>query len=489
MIHRVELVDVLIVTAIPEEYAAVLDAGRGDSAWTLRKGPMDLTVAFRELEAAGGGSLRIAVTQALGMGAANAVIASASLIKEYDVRCLAMCGVCAGRRGDVALGDVIVADRVWQYDTGKHKVEVADGKPVVKEEGDVEMYRLAPPNWKQEAERFEVDADAAWLKLRPRSRVERSPVSGRRSVAVQRDERVGVALLEELVAVVAIDQLAQLVGAEDDDEVVAAPTADELGRERLGEAAGGNEEPETAAAVAVVQLVEEQLELGDADGLRPVLALHEEAGALLDPEGVERFVADEDVDLLELVLDPRGGLLEAVDGVEDQDHQVLEQLALAVRLGLGLDGGPGLADLGFRLVRGHAREAEGAGGLDRGAELGDEERVEELVLLEIVVRAGLEGEGDGLGRGVAGDEDDARPGSPLHDLGDQVEARVGPVAPLELLIEQDRIPAGLVELGERGIPVACRLDEIALQAQLPLVEIEEVLLVVDDQDLPLPADG
>jgi nucleoside phosphorylase len=159
----VELVDVLIVTAVPEEYAAVLDAGRGDSPWTPRKGPMDLTVAFRELEADGGGSLTIAVTQALGMGAANAVIASASLIKEYEVRCLAMCGVCAGRRGDVALGDVIVADRVWQYDTGKRKAETVKKKRMVKEEGDIEMYRLAPPAWKQEAERFKIDRKAPWL--------------------------------------------------------------------------------------------------------------------------------------------------------------------------------------------------------------------------------------------------------------------------------------------------------------------------------------
>jgi nucleoside phosphorylase/tetratricopeptide (TPR) repeat protein len=165
----VQLIDVLIVTAVPEEYVAVLEAGGGARVWTTQKGPMDLTVAFREIDAAGGGTLRIAVTQALGMGGANAVIASASLLREYDVQCLAMCGVCAGRRGDVALGDVIVADRVWQYDTGKRKSETVKQKRVVKEEGDVEMYRLHPPAWKQEAERFALDPKAPWLKLRPRS--------------------------------------------------------------------------------------------------------------------------------------------------------------------------------------------------------------------------------------------------------------------------------------------------------------------------------
>src|SRR5271155_1217449 len=164
-----ERADVLIVTAVPDEYAAVLDAGGGALAWATETGSTGLTIAFQDVEARGGGTLRVAVTQALGMGATQALLASAELVKDLGVRCLAMCGVCAGKRGDVALGDVIVADRVWQHDTGKRKAAVVDGKQVVKEEADIEMYRLHPPAWKQAAERFEVDADAAWLKLRPRS--------------------------------------------------------------------------------------------------------------------------------------------------------------------------------------------------------------------------------------------------------------------------------------------------------------------------------
>ncbi len=115
--------DVLIVTAVPEEHQAVLEADGGAGAWTEHEDPMGISVAFREIALEGGGSLTIAVTQALGMGGPNAVIAAANAIKDYDVRCLAMCGVCAGRRGDVALGDVIVADRVWQYGAGKRKAE------------------------------------------------------------------------------------------------------------------------------------------------------------------------------------------------------------------------------------------------------------------------------------------------------------------------------------------------------------------------------
>jgi len=141
-----ERFDVLIVTAVPEEYAAVLAAGGGAGAWSTRAGSAGPTVAVRAFEVAGG-ELTIAVTQALGMGAAHAVAASVELIKPHGVQCLAMCGVCAGKRDDVALGDVIIADRVWQHGTGKRKAETIDGKRVVREQDDIEMYRLHPPAW------------------------------------------------------------------------------------------------------------------------------------------------------------------------------------------------------------------------------------------------------------------------------------------------------------------------------------------------------
>lgn len=41
------------------------------------------------------------------------------LVTKLRPRCVAMCGVCAGRRDKVALGDVVAADRVYYHDTGK----------------------------------------------------------------------------------------------------------------------------------------------------------------------------------------------------------------------------------------------------------------------------------------------------------------------------------------------------------------------------------
>jgi nucleoside phosphorylase len=47
------------------------------------------------------------------MGGAAAVGSIALLVEAYKPQCLAMCGVCAGRPGEVELGDVIVADVLW----------------------------------------------------------------------------------------------------------------------------------------------------------------------------------------------------------------------------------------------------------------------------------------------------------------------------------------------------------------------------------------
>jgi nucleoside phosphorylase len=168
-----DTIDALIVTAVIEECDAVLEVHAGavpESAWKKRDTQTRFEFFVREFEAVDGGTLRIAVTRAFGMGREQAVMAAAPLLDQYDVRCLAMCGVCAGRRGDVALGDVIIADRTWSYDAGKHKVEIdAKSRRVDRHQGDMDMYRLHPPEWKQAAERFKPDPKAPWLADRPRS--------------------------------------------------------------------------------------------------------------------------------------------------------------------------------------------------------------------------------------------------------------------------------------------------------------------------------
>lgn len=163
-----ERVDVLIVTATPLERDAVLAVERGATAGSTwkRLRTMGLWLAVRDF-AAEGGTIRIAVTMAPGMGNTNALITSAQLVQEYDPRCLSMCGLCAGRRGEVELGDVIIADRMWTYDAGKLRIDVVQGRRTVQEYEDIEMYQMHPPEWLLAAEQFTVDPRADWLDLRP----------------------------------------------------------------------------------------------------------------------------------------------------------------------------------------------------------------------------------------------------------------------------------------------------------------------------------
>jgi WD40 repeat protein/nucleoside phosphorylase len=114
--------DVLIVTALKEELDAVLGLNLGmdeQSTWRLLRDRHEFPYHVREVRNVFGEVLRIAAAWSGEMGETAATARAVSLIDELEPECLAMCGICAGKRGKVFLGDVIVADRVFSYDHGK----------------------------------------------------------------------------------------------------------------------------------------------------------------------------------------------------------------------------------------------------------------------------------------------------------------------------------------------------------------------------------
>ena len=123
--HQDEPVDVLIVAALKMEYDAILDAGRrglathpGVSAWDERDADHN-NCSFGTFRLAGGGGFSVAVARPTRMGGITTATIAASLIPQLNPQCLAMAGVCAGNPGDVALGDVVIAELAYQYDEGK----------------------------------------------------------------------------------------------------------------------------------------------------------------------------------------------------------------------------------------------------------------------------------------------------------------------------------------------------------------------------------
>jgi nucleoside phosphorylase/tetratricopeptide (TPR) repeat protein len=112
-----DAVDVLVITALPEELKALLAVTAGvREPWAAHDGDLPLHTAVLDGRA---GPLRVAVTRLTKMGGIEAAAEAAPLIAVLNPGCLAMCGVCAGQPEDTDLGDVVIGDRLFQHDEGK----------------------------------------------------------------------------------------------------------------------------------------------------------------------------------------------------------------------------------------------------------------------------------------------------------------------------------------------------------------------------------
>lgn len=158
------MVDVLLICALKDEYDQVRTVTDGllDPGWVESKDPKGWIVADGRFATSTGAPLSIRATWASHMGREHGQAVASSLIQAQPARCLAMSGICAGRQGKVALGDVIFADRLWSYDVGKLIVE--DGEQ--RFQGDMIQFR-PPPAWVQRMQQVLVPPEAPWLAHRP----------------------------------------------------------------------------------------------------------------------------------------------------------------------------------------------------------------------------------------------------------------------------------------------------------------------------------
>jgi tetratricopeptide (TPR) repeat protein/nucleoside phosphorylase len=156
--------DVVVLTALRMELDAVLKVDDGavpGSNWEVVRGPSGSSVAFRAFVVESGRPLRVAVAVSRDMGATAAVSTLLPLVESLEPRCIAMCGICAGRRGKVRLGDVVAAERLYYHDTGKQLP--------ARVRQDLTTYKLRD-DWKAALESLDVVTqfrDAAWFQARP----------------------------------------------------------------------------------------------------------------------------------------------------------------------------------------------------------------------------------------------------------------------------------------------------------------------------------
>jgi nucleoside phosphorylase len=110
-----EGVDVLVVAALPEEFAAA----RSAAAVEWRERDASAPYLWGSHRRADGRQVSVALARPTHMGGRVTGATAATLVDRLTPTCVAMCGVCAGNPADTALGDVVVAEPVYEYDEGK----------------------------------------------------------------------------------------------------------------------------------------------------------------------------------------------------------------------------------------------------------------------------------------------------------------------------------------------------------------------------------
>ena len=132
-------VDVLIISSTIEEEESILN---NDNKWEP-----NLTSTGTEYYVQKDGDVMFAMARGSQMRETAAAIIGQELIVLLRPKYIAMVGFCAGKKGKVNLGDVVVADKVYVYDIGKIK---EDGNRLP----EISAYALSG-KWKQIVERFD----------------------------------------------------------------------------------------------------------------------------------------------------------------------------------------------------------------------------------------------------------------------------------------------------------------------------------------------
>lgn len=160
--------DVLIITALREEYD---EARKVDTAameeWSLDASVPGFEVSRRSYRGRDGRAVRVALTWATRMRTVATAEIAGRLLHPLRPRCLAMSGVCAGRRGKVRPGDVIIGSLLYTYDTGSVRAEDDDkGQRYERFQADPDPWPLNE-RWRRCAQAFQVPSGASWLDGRP----------------------------------------------------------------------------------------------------------------------------------------------------------------------------------------------------------------------------------------------------------------------------------------------------------------------------------
>ncbi len=120
------LVDVCIVCALAEEALAFLNVVEEHRhiSWTQQIDPRyEYNYRLASIPNEKGEPLNIHVSWLSRYGSQEMLLHLDHVIEEYQPRLAAMTGICAGDKRSVKLGDLVVAERTFTYDTGKMMID------------------------------------------------------------------------------------------------------------------------------------------------------------------------------------------------------------------------------------------------------------------------------------------------------------------------------------------------------------------------------
>lgn len=109
-------IDVAIVTAVEDEYKEVLNL---PIKWTDYQSKQNLAIYKIGQVTYNEHTLSVVLLKLNEMGLVAASMQTAALLNEFHPKLVCMCGICAGIKGEVEKGDLIVAEKTWDYGNGK----------------------------------------------------------------------------------------------------------------------------------------------------------------------------------------------------------------------------------------------------------------------------------------------------------------------------------------------------------------------------------
>lgn len=128
-IPKPPLCDVLLVTAVPVETAAVLNT---ECKWNTFTLPGDSTIYRHTTIKVNDGVCNIVHSQLPEMGMTASAAHTTKAVLHLKPKLVIMTGIAAGLEKDANIGDIIVATDVWNYNSGKY-IEKSDGDSIAAE--------------------------------------------------------------------------------------------------------------------------------------------------------------------------------------------------------------------------------------------------------------------------------------------------------------------------------------------------------------------